>query len=225
MSLWVAPARLCTPLAMSMPLIKCVVIHALCTKSKISTTIANTVWSSVDNSRENFEWLRNSVSNFMNFVIFLTLLNFFSFKLNSLNIAITAAIGTLTILELVFTLHCKRGGSSDSRARLKRSETIALAPACHWHEWRLDSGINDAWYRWSCTCCCRSRCVLELVTSVSGRDVIDNPRLMTRQMSHAASTREMLFVCLQYILLLCFLLITEVVVTSIVTIFRERVSL
>jgi len=30
-------------------------------------------------------------------------------------------------------------------------------------------------------------------------------------------------VCLQYILLLCFLLITEVVVTSIVTIFRERV--
>jgi len=31
------------------------------------------------------------------------------------------------------------------------------------------------------------------------------------------------YVCPQYILLLCFLLITEVVVTSIVTIFRERV--
>jgi len=60
----------------------------------------------------------------------------------------------------------------------------------------------------------------------SHRDVIDDA-ISDAQMSSGASncciTTRWLYVCLQYILLLCFLLITEVVVTSIVTIFREKV--
>jgi len=89
-------------------------------------------------------------------------------------------------------------------------KAIALTPAGHW--WRLDSCINDAWYRRQCqlTCCCGSACLC-------GGDVIDD--VNDDPQTHVI----MLCVCLQYILLLCFLLITEVVVTSIVTIFRERV--